>query len=64
MIDTGPVTKLEQEPEPHGATFERGEDHHLAGAGEPDDGSPVPIADVVTGPSGAVSMPRDREVDN
>jgi putative hemolysin len=67
MLESGPVAKVEAEPE-QGATIERGEDHHLAGAGDPDDpddGSPVPIADVVTGPSGAVEMPRrDREIDN
>jgi putative hemolysin len=35
----------------------------VAGAatpGEPDDGSPVPIVDVATGPSGPVPMPRQR----
>jgi hypothetical protein len=46
--------------------LQRGEDAEpLAGEGDDsDDGSPVPIVDVVTGPSGPVQMPRrDRDRD-
>ena len=66
-IDTPPPIAMPSILE-RGEDEERVEDQPLAGAApddDSDDGAPVPIADVVTGPSGAVVMPRrDRGVDN
>jgi CBS domain containing-hemolysin-like protein len=66
LIDAEVTPPPQEVPLPpgHGPIVERGEDHATAGDGGRDDGSPVPIIDVATGPSGPVPMPRpDREAD-